>query len=79
VLPQCTVDSEATGPVRWETNTVTFDRDGRPERGILACRTHDDKRAWGAVTDADTLVSLCACEGSGGPAFWLPMAVVDPS
>jgi len=65
VLPQCTVDSEATGPVRVETYTVTFGRDGNPERGIVACRTHDDRRAWGNITDADTLASLCAEEGIG--------------
>jgi acetyl-CoA C-acetyltransferase len=64
-LPQCTVDSGATGPVRVETYTVAFDREGNPERGILACRTARDHRAWGNVTDADTLASLCAEEGIG--------------
>jgi acetyl-CoA C-acetyltransferase len=64
-LPQCTVDSGATGSVRVETYTVTFDREGNPERGILACRTARDHRAWGNVTDADTLASLCAEEGIG--------------
>jgi acetyl-CoA C-acetyltransferase len=65
VLPQCRVDSEATGPVRVETYTVTFDRDGAPERGIVACRTADDSRAWANVTDPDTLAGLCAEEGIG--------------
>jgi acetyl-CoA C-acetyltransferase len=65
VLPQCTVDAEATGPVRIETYTVTFDRDGLPERGIVACRTPSDIRAWGTITDADTLASLCTDEGIG--------------
>ena len=46
-----------------ETYTVTFDREGTPERGIVACRTADDSRAWGNVTDADTLALLCAEEG----------------
>ena len=32
-LPRCSVDPEATGAVRVETYTVTFDRDGAPERG----------------------------------------------
>jgi len=64
-LPQCRVDSEGTGPVRVETYTVAFDRDGSPERGILACRTADDSRAWGNSTDADTLALLCAEEGIG--------------
>jgi acetyl-CoA C-acetyltransferase len=65
VLPQCTVDAAATGPVCIETYTVTFDRDGLPERGIVACRTPDDTRAWGAITDTGTLASLCAEEGIG--------------
>jgi acetyl-CoA C-acetyltransferase len=65
VLPQCTVDAEATGPVRIETYTVTFDRAGLPEKGIVACRTPSDTRAWGTITDADTLAFLCAEEGIG--------------
>ena len=48
-LPQCGVDAGATGPVRIETYTVTFGRDGHPERGIVACRTADDSRAWGNI------------------------------
>jgi acetyl-CoA C-acetyltransferase len=64
-LPQCRVDSEATGPVRIETYTVTFDRDGNPERGIVACRTADDSRAWGNISDPETLTALCAEEGIG--------------
>ena len=65
LLPQCTVDSAATGPVRVETYTVTFDREGNPERGIVACRTGGDNRAWGNIVDPDTLALLCAEEGIG--------------
>jgi acetyl-CoA C-acetyltransferase len=65
VLPQCTVDSAATGSVRVETYTVVFDRDGQPERGIVACRTADDSRAWANIVDPDTLAMLCAEEGVG--------------
>ncbi len=64
-LPQCGVDAGATGPVRVETYTVTFDRHGQPELGIVACRTADDSRAWGNVRDVDTLGDLCAEEGIG--------------
>ncbi|MGP0031872.1 MAG: hypothetical protein ACLPVF_15370 [Acidimicrobiales bacterium] len=64
-LPQCRVDAAATGPVRIETYTVVFDREGHPERGIAACRTADDVRAWATVADADTLGELCAEEGIG--------------
>jgi acetyl-CoA C-acetyltransferase len=51
--------------VRVETYTVTFDREGQPERGIVACRTGDGTRAWANVTDTDALASLCAQEGVG--------------
>ncbi len=64
-LPRCNVDPEASGSVRIETYTVSFDRDGEPERGIVACRTADEVRAWGNITDADTLVELCSAEGVG--------------
>ena len=64
-LPECEVDETATGPVRVETYTVAFDRDGLPERGIVACRTAAEARAWGNITDADTLAQLCVEEGIG--------------
>ncbi len=64
-LPRCLVDSEASGPVRVETYTVTFDRDGGAERAILACRTADGSRAWGNIGDPDALALLCAEEGIG--------------
>jgi acetyl-CoA C-acetyltransferase len=64
-LPQCTVDSQASGDVTIETYTVAFDREGQPEHGIVACRTSAGHRAWGTITDGDTLASLCAEEGIG--------------
>jgi acetyl-CoA C-acetyltransferase len=64
-LPQCPVDADATGAVRVETYTVTFGRDGEPERGIVACRTTAGARAWGNVTDPDELAQLCREEGIG--------------
>ncbi len=64
-LPRCRVDAEATGPVRIETYTVTFDRDGGAERGIVACRTAEGSRAWANVGDPDALALLCAEEGIG--------------
>ncbi len=39
---------------------MTFDREGTPERGIVACRTKDDARAWGSTVDPDVLRLLCA-------------------
>ena len=38
---------------------------GRRNAGIVACRTAADARAWGNVTDADTLARLCVEEGIG--------------
>jgi len=64
-LPRCAVDPDARGAVRVETYTVTFDRDGTPERGIVACRTADGSRAWGNVSDAEALALLCVEEGIG--------------
>ena len=64
-LPRCTVDAGATGPVVVETYTVTFDRAGAPERGIVACRTPAGARAWANVSDPDVLSELCAEEGIG--------------
>jgi acetyl-CoA C-acetyltransferase len=64
-LPRRAVDATATGPVRVETYTVTFDREGAVERGIVACRTAADARAWGNITDSDTLAQLCVEEGVG--------------
>ena len=64
-LPECALDPDATGPVTVETYTVTFDRDGTPERGILACRTASDARAWANTADPETLAMLCQEEGTG--------------
>jgi hypothetical protein len=51
--------------VHVETYTVAFDRGGTPERGIVACRTAEDTRAWANIADPDTLAQLCAEEGIG--------------
>jgi acetyl-CoA C-acetyltransferase len=44
---------DATGPADVEAFTVVYDRDGRPERGIVSCRTGPSARTWANVTDAD--------------------------
>ncbi len=58
-LPSRAVDDAPDGPVHVETYTVTFDRDGAPERGIFACRTGSGARAWGNLTEPATLADLC--------------------
>ena len=64
-LPRCRVSADATGPALVETYTVVFDRDGVPERGILAFRAADGSRAWADTTDRDALHLLCVEEGIG--------------
>ena len=55
-LPQCRLDSAATGPVTIETYTVTYDREGAPELGIVACRTPAGAPGPGPTwSDADDL------------------------
>lgn len=66
-LPRCPVDEGATGPVRVETYTVTYGRDGTPALGIVACRTTAGARAWGNVTDAGALDDLLATDPIGRP------------
>jgi acetyl-CoA C-acetyltransferase len=57
-LDRYTADPDATGPARVETFTVIFDRDGRPDRGIVACVPAPQRRAWANVTDPDQLAAL---------------------
>ena len=64
-LPQRAADPDATGPADIETFTVTFDRDGLPQRGIVACRTGPSSRAWANITDPAQLDILMAAERPG--------------
>jgi acetyl-CoA C-acetyltransferase len=64
-LPQCSPDAEAVGEVEVETYSVSYQRDGAPERGVVACRTPDGRRAWATVTDPDHLALLVTEEGCG--------------
>ncbi|WP_066911779.1 acetyl-CoA acetyltransferase [Millisia brevis] len=56
------------GPARIESWTVTRDRDGAPERVLLATRTPGGARAMAFSTDADLLAGAAAgeCAGSAG-------------
>jgi acetyl-CoA C-acetyltransferase len=64
-LPQCSPDADAAGEVTVETYTVTYDRDGAPDRAIVACKTPEGRRAWANVTDQDQLAVLVTEEGCG--------------
>ncbi len=48
-----------------ETYTVMVGRDEAPELGIVALLTADGSRAWGTITDNDTLSFLMIEEGCG--------------
>jgi acetyl-CoA C-acetyltransferase len=54
-----------TGRVRVESYTVMHGRDGSAENAVLACRTADERRAWGIVRDPDAAASLTTIDGIG--------------
>lgn len=65
VTDRATIDPEASGEVTIETYTVTYDRTGAPEFGIVVCRTPDGRRAWANARHPDTLVALVTEEPIG--------------
>jgi acetyl-CoA C-acetyltransferase len=65
---------EAAGPATVEAYTVMFDRDGAPERPIVACLLDDGRRAWGmsgdpglasAMTDGEWVGRRVTLDGDG--------------
>jgi acetyl-CoA C-acetyltransferase len=76
-LPQCSPDADAVGEVAVETYSVSYQRDGTPERGVVACRTPDGRRAWATVTDPDHLALLVTEEGCGRLGRLRPDGQVD--
>jgi acetyl-CoA C-acetyltransferase len=64
-LPQRAPASEYEGEATVETYTVIHGRDGQPERAILALLSTSGARAWGTMTDSDTIESLETDEGCG--------------
>jgi acetyl-CoA C-acetyltransferase len=64
-LPQRPPASGFEGDATVETYTVIHERHGEPESAILSLLTDDGARAWGTLTDADTLRSLEVDEGCG--------------
>ncbi len=63
--PQTRVDSNYVGTCTVETSTVTFNRTGDPEHGIVVARTDDNARVWGQVTHADHLKALLEVDPNG--------------
>jgi acetyl-CoA C-acetyltransferase len=64
-LPSRELDESHVGAVTIETYTVMHDRDGQPERGLVACLTPDGRRTWGSSTDASTMKALVTDEMVG--------------
>ena len=66
-MPHPALALRADGRATIETYTVTHDRAGAPERGLVVGRLDDDGRRFLAVLDGDlaALVSLEATEGVG--------------
>jgi acetyl-CoA C-acetyltransferase len=64
-LPQRVPASGFEGDATVETYTVIHQRDGEPEHAIVSLLTDDGARAWGTLSDADTLRSLEVEEGCG--------------
>jgi acetyl-CoA C-acetyltransferase len=57
-LPRREVDTEPSGEATIETYTVMHDRDGAPERALVAVRTPEQRRGWVTTDDADTMRAL---------------------
>ena len=76
-LPQCAPDADARGEVTVETYSVSFGRNGAPERAVVACRTPEGRRAWAHVTDDDHLAVLVTEEGCGRLGTLRPDGEVD--
>ena len=56
---------DAAGPATIEAYTVMFDREGRPERSIAACRVADGRRAWGTSNASEVTAAMCEGEWVG--------------
>jgi acetyl-CoA C-acetyltransferase len=76
-LPQCSPDADAKGEVVVETYSVSYGRDGTPQRAVVACRTPEGRRAWAGVTDPDHLAALVSEEGCGWPGILRGDGTVD--
>jgi acetyl-CoA C-acetyltransferase len=59
-LPWRATPDAADGECRLETYTVTHDREGRPQRAILACLDADGGRHFAGVDEPDMLAALLA-------------------
>ena len=56
-----------TSAVAGETYTVTHDREGTPQRAILACLDRDGARHWAETREVDELERLLTEDCCGTP------------
>ena len=64
-LPRRVAADDHVGPVEVESYTVMHDRDGRPERGLLALLTAGGERTWGSSDDPATMAELLTTAAVG--------------
>jgi acetyl-CoA C-acetyltransferase len=61
-LPRCRWLAEGDGDVTLETFTVTYDREGAPDRAIVVSRTKEGERVWANSDDPAVMGALVAAE-----------------
>jgi acetyl-CoA C-acetyltransferase len=64
-LPRRDLVEDHRGRATIESYTVMYDRDGEPERALVACLTPDGGRAWGNSTDATLMKAMVTEEFVG--------------
>jgi len=57
--------ADGAGDVTIEAYSVMHDRDGNPEKGLVACLTGDGRRTWGTTGDAGAAAAMCSGEWIG--------------
>lgn len=66
--PSRAYTTEVEGPVRVETYTVNYERDGAPLMAVAACRLPDGRRTWATTNESETLEQMTTSEFCGRPA-----------
>jgi acetyl-CoA C-acetyltransferase len=67
VLPSRPTPADPTTDATIETYTVTHDREGTPQRAIIACLDRDGARHWAETREADELDQLLTEDCCGAP------------
>lgn len=67
-LPRRAFERGFQGDVEVESYGVVHDREGRPERAVIACRTPEGARTWAQSADPQLLARLLEADACGWPA-----------